>query len=176
MFVLLFLLFAAPASLPLATTAAAGPMHHHELGMMMWGMTADQQIDKSVNTLQHTLNLTNTQRDSIRQLAQSRRDGFQSIREQLQPKHDRLMTLLKQPNPDPAAVGRATIELKTIHDQAVAKQANLEKQFMDLLNPAQKQTVNDVRRQADTYKALHRLGLLGTAEHGMLRSSLNIEP
>src|SRR5262245_8184088 len=111
---------------------------HHGM-MRMWGMTSDQRIDRALDTLQGTLNLSPSQVISIRQLAQSRRNSFQSVREQAQPKFNQLMTLLKEPNPDPAAVGRIVIDLKAIHEQARVKQMDLEKQFMSLLNPTQQQ-------------------------------------
>src|SRR5262249_7339280 len=109
---------------------SATRMQHYGHGMMhMWGMANDQQIDRALDTLKRTLNLNASQVTSIRQLAQSRRQSFQSIREQAHPKFEQLMTLLKQPNPDPAAVGRAVIDLKAIHEQVKAKQNDLEKQI-----------------------------------------------
>jgi Spy/CpxP family protein refolding chaperone len=127
---------------------------------MMMRMPSDQQIDESINSLQQTLNLTPSQVTSIRQLAQNRRDQMKTIREQARPKFHHLMALLNQPNPDPAAVGRATIELKTIHDQAKAKQADIEQQLSKVLNPTQQQSVNHLRSEAETFMALRRLGLI----------------
>src|SRR5215813_10008951 len=94
-----------------------------------WGRPSDQQIDRALETLKGTLNLSESQVTSIRQLAQSRRDSLQSIREQARPKFDQLMTLLKQTNPDPTAVGRIVVDLKGIHEQARVRQMDLEKQF-----------------------------------------------
>jgi Spy/CpxP family protein refolding chaperone len=155
-------------------TAASGtPAAHHGLGMMrMWGMASDQEIDQSLDTLQRTLNLNSSQVTSIRQLAQSRRESLRSIREQARPKFQQLMTLLHQPNPDATAVGRVVIELKTVHEQARAKQNEYEKQLTSLLNPTQQQIVNNLRNQAQTYRALRSIGLLGAPEfpHGMFMS------
>jgi Spy/CpxP family protein refolding chaperone len=159
------------ACLTLPAASVAAPLHH-ESGRM-WGAAAtDEQIDRGVNSLQKSLNLSATQTSSVRLLARTRRDTVQSIRELARPKYQQLMALLKQSNPDPAAVGRATIELKTIHDQALAKQAGLEKQFMNLLNPTQQQSVNNIRKQAGTFWALHRLGLLGTVEHELMMNRI----
>src|SRR5262245_53726389 len=130
------------------------------------GPASDQEIDRALDTLQSTLNLTTSQTNNIRQLAQSRRDTLRSIREQARPKFEQLMLLLNQADPDPAAVGRATIELKAIHDQARSRQADLEKQFLSLLDPTQQQIVNNLRNQAQTFVALRRLGLLGVPEIG----------
>src|SRR5262245_16449832 len=138
-------------------------------------MPSDRQIDRSLDTLQRTLNLSDSQVTSIRQLAQTRREELQSIRQQSRPKFQQLMALLKQPDPDPAAVGRLVVDLKGIHEQARAKQADLEKQFDDLLNPTQKQTVDNLRKQAQTFMALRRIGFLGPTEfpHGMLTRRLD---
>jgi len=138
---------------------------HHEMGMMrMRGMASDQEIDRSLDTLQRTLSLSPSQVTSIRELARSRRDSLRTIHEQARPKFEQLMTLLKQPNPDPATVGKAVIELKAIHEQVRTKQAEMEKQLTSILNPTQQQTVNNLRSQAQTFMALRRLGLLGTPE------------
>ena len=142
-----------------------GRMQAHQRGMMhMWGVANDQEIDRSLDTLKTKLNLSASQVTSIRQLVQARRQSFQSIREQAKPKWEQLMALVKQPNPDPEAVGRAVLDLKGIHEQAHAKQNAMEKAFMAVLNPTQQQTVNNLREQADTYSALRRVGLLGFPE------------
>jgi Spy/CpxP family protein refolding chaperone len=127
-------------------------------------LTSDQRIDRALDTLQRTLNLSPSQVTSIRQLAQSRRDSFRSVREQARPKFQQLMTLLKQANPDPAEVGRIVIDLKAIHEQARTKQMDLEKQLSAVLNPTQQQTVNNLRNQAETFRALRAIGLLGAPE------------
>ena len=130
-------------------------------------MASDEQIDRSVNTLQRTLSLNASQTNDIRKWAQSRRSDLRAIREQRHEKFEQLMTLLNKPSPDPATVGRATIELKAIQDQVRAKQADLESRFSNLLNPAQRQIVNDLRKQAETFQALRRIGALHTPNTGM---------
>lgn len=166
----LFMCLTIPA-LPQGTAASGTPAAHHELGMMrIWGIASDQEIDQALGTLQGTLNLNSSQVTSIRQLAQSRREALRSIREEARPKFQQLMTLLHQPNPDATAVGRVVIELKAVHEQARAKQNEYEKQLTSLLNPTQQQIVNNLRNQAQTYRALRSMGLLG-APHGMFMSS-----
>jgi len=144
--------------------------------MRLWGMTSDQRIDRALDTLQSTLNLSPSQVTSIRQLAQARRDSFKSVREQAKPKFNELMALLKQPNPDPAAVGRIVIDLKATHEQARAKQMDLEKQFLALLNPTQQQIVNNLRSQAQTFVALRALGMLGAPGFPGGVSTSNLSP
>ena len=143
---------------------SSAPMAHREYGMRQMRGMSDQEIDRAVDTLQRTLNLSATQVTNIRQLAQTRRDSMRSVRQEARPKFEQLMALLKQPNPDPATVGRAVIDLKAVHEQFRAKQADYEKQFMALLNPTQQQTVNNIRSQADTFRALRSVGMLRRSE------------
>jgi len=145
--------------------------------MPLKGMASDQEIDRAVDTLQHTLGLNSDQEERIRQLARSRRDSFRALREEAKPKFEQLMSMLRQPNPDPAAVGRAVIDLKAIHEEGLAKQADLEKELNTILDPTQQQTVNNLRQQAETMTALRRLGLLGMPEsaRGMFMTSSNAQ-
>jgi hypothetical protein len=76
------------------------------------------------------------------------------------PKFHELMSLLNQPNPDPYAVGKAAIAFKQAHEQVRAVQADLERDFLNVLNDSQRRTVNTLRSQAPEVMALYRLGLL----------------
>jgi Spy/CpxP family protein refolding chaperone len=125
-----------------------------------WRMDSGMRTEHSLKVLQRDLNLTDSQVSRIRELAESRKTQFASIREQARPKFERLMSLLRQPNPDPAEVGRATIELKQVHEQATAKQTALEKDFYNILTDNQRATVDKLRSQGAAVLALHRLGLL----------------
>jgi Spy/CpxP family protein refolding chaperone len=142
-----------------------------------WGMAPQMQMDRSLGVLQRDLNLTASQVSQVRQLIDSRKDKFKSIGDQVTPKFDYLMSLLNQPNPDPAAVGRATIALKQAHEQMRAEQAGLETTFMGILNDTQRQTLNRLRVQAPSVLALYRLGLLAPdwmgSEQAVTQSSEN---
>ena len=114
-FIFLFMCLGAIGFAQASSSASRSQMPEHpgRMGMMpMRGVPSDQDIDSSLNTLQRTLNLSPDQVTKIRQLAQNRWDQMKSIREQSEPKFRQLMVLLNQQNPDPATVGRATIELK----------------------------------------------------------------
>lgn len=128
------------------------PFMGHGPGMM--------RTEESLKVLQRNLNLSDAQAAQVKQIVDSRRSRFESIREEGRPKFRQLMALLNKPNPDPTAVGQATIALKQVHDRAKTEQANLEKDFLNVLNNTQRQTVNKLREQAPTVMALHRLGLL----------------
>ena len=77
------------------------PSHHPHGMMSLQGMASDQEIDRAVDTLQRTLGLNPDQDTKIRQLARSRRDSLRAMREEAKPKFEQLMTMLRQPNPDP---------------------------------------------------------------------------
>jgi Spy/CpxP family protein refolding chaperone len=137
-----------------------------------WWMDRDMRVDHSLKVLQRDLSLTDSQVSRIRDLAESRKTRFASIHEQMMPKFEHLMTLLRQPNPDPSAVGRATIELNQVHDQARAQQAALEKDFYSILTESQRTTVDKLRSQASAVLALRRLGFLAPEWMGNEQASL----
>src|ERR1051326_3803114 len=90
-----------------------------------WGMTPEVRMNRALGVLQSNLNLTASQVSQVRELIQSRREKLKTVHEQTMPKFDYLMSLLRQPNPDPAAVGKAAIALKQAHDQVRAEQTTL---------------------------------------------------
>ena len=125
-----------------------------------WRMTRGMGVDRSLKVLQRDLNLTDPQVSRIRELVESRKTKSEGIHAQAMPKFEELLRLLRQPNPDPVAVGKATIALKQVHEQAMAEQAKLEKDFYNILTDNQRMTVDKLRSQASAVLALHRLGLL----------------
>ncbi len=144
----------------------AEPTETHQYHGQRWqsspfmGMGARMPVDRALNTLQRDLSLTDSQVSQIRQLVESRRSRIESVREQAMPKFHELMSLLNQPNPDPNAVGKAAIAFKQAHEQVRAVQADLERDFLNVLNDSQRRTVNTLRSQAPEVMALYRLGLL----------------
>ena len=149
-------------------SSSTTPVPRHESGMgygmgmgHMFGMASDEKIDRSLNVLQSSLNLSPTQVTKIRELTRTRRETLRSYRDESRPKFEQLMSMLKQPNPDAAAVGRTVIELKTIHEQARMKQSDFENEVSSVLTPAQRQTVDNLRSQAPTFMALRSIGLIG---------------
>jgi Spy/CpxP family protein refolding chaperone len=127
------------------------------MGMPMDG---SMRFEEPLKVLQTKLNLSDSQTARVRELVESRRSRLQPIREEMKPKFKELMGQLNKPNPDPNAVGKAAIALKQVHDQAKTEQASLEKDFLNILNPDQRQTVNNLRDEAPTVLALHRLRLM----------------
>ena len=144
----------------------------HGFPHMGMGMMSPEQINRSLDVLQKNLNLTDSQTSQVRQLVESRRARMESARDAVKPKFEELMRLMNRPNPDTYAVGRAALALKEAHERALAEQASVEKDFMDILNDSQRRTVDMLRSQAPTFMALHRLRLLTPAGSGGQQASL----
>jgi Spy/CpxP family protein refolding chaperone len=125
-----------------------------------WRVAPGMRMEHSLKVLQRDLNLTDSQLSQIKQLVESRKTKFESIHEQAMPKFEHLMSLMRQSNPDPTAVGKAALELKQVHEQAAAEQAKLERDFYGVLNDSQRATVDKLKNQAPDVLALHRLGLI----------------
>ena len=76
------------------------------------------------------------------------------------PKFHELDQFTESAEPDPYAVGKAAIAFKQAHEQVRAVEADLERDFLNVLNDSQRRTVNTLRSQAPEVLALYRLGLL----------------
>jgi len=160
LFVMLF------AAVPLVL-AAQGPESHPFMGM-----GHQMKVEHSLNVLQEKLNLSEAQTSQVKDLIESRRSRFESIREASKPKFRQLMSLLSKPNPDPTAVGEAAIALKQVHEKAATEQARLEKDFLNILNDKQRQAVNDAKAEAPTVMAMHALGLITPERKAEQRTEL----
>jgi Spy/CpxP family protein refolding chaperone len=129
-------------------------------GMFFWGMRSPAATDRSLNVLKRDLKLTDSQVSQVRQLVESRRGRLETARQQLKPKFEELTRLLNSPSPDPTAVGNASIALNQAYGQVMTERANIEKEFMSVLNDSQRQTVNKLKAATPDVLALRRLGLL----------------
>ena len=125
-----------------------------------WGVSPEVRMNRALGVLERDLNLTASQVSQVRELIESRQGKFKSVREQMMPKFENLMSLLRQANPDPAAVGRATIALKQAHEQMRAERAALEADFLAILDDSQRQKVNRLKTEAPAALALYRLRLI----------------
>jgi Spy/CpxP family protein refolding chaperone len=70
-----------------------------------------------IERLQKRLNLTDTQMNGIRALAETRRQEMQSLRQELKPKRQALRQSMQENNPNPADVGNAALALKGTREQ-----------------------------------------------------------
>jgi Spy/CpxP family protein refolding chaperone len=125
-----------------------------------WGMSREARTNHALQVLERDLNLTASQVSQVRDLIESRQGKLKSAHEEMMPKFQYLMGLLRQPNPDPATVGKATIALKQAHEQVRAEQAALEADFLAILDDSQRQKVNRLKTEAPAALALYRLRLI----------------
>lgn len=127
-----------------------------------FGQTMDRFTtqDDSLKVLQRDLSLSDLQVSNVKELLEARHVRLQAIRQQAKPAFEELLKRMRQPDPDPQAVGKAAIVFRQIHERAIAEQANSEKEFLSLLNPEQQQIVNDLPGKAPLIMALHQLRLL----------------
>jgi Spy/CpxP family protein refolding chaperone len=116
--------------------------------------------DESLKAVQRDLGLSDSQLSRVKELIEARRDRLQSIHQQAKPAFEELLRLLRQPDSDPEAVDKAAVAFRQIHEKAISEQENTEREFLSLLNPQQRKTVNGLRSKDSIALALHRLGLL----------------
>jgi Spy/CpxP family protein refolding chaperone len=114
-----------------------------------------------LKVLQRDLGLSDSQASQVKELVEARRARLDAVRQQAKPAFEELLRLMRQPNPNTEAVGKAALAFKKIHEQAMAEQEKSEEEFLSLLNPQQQQTVNGLQSKAPLVLALHRLRLLG---------------
>ena len=120
---------------------------------------------ESLKVVQHDLGLSDSQFGKIKELADERREQLQTIRQQAKPAFEELVRLMREADPDPQAVNEAAISFKEIHERAVTEQAKSTKEFLNVLNPEQQQTVNSLQSKVPLALALDRLGLLTPEKH-----------
>src|SRR5262249_54031246 len=116
--------------------------------------------DESLQVAQRGLDLSDTQVTRVKRLVEARQVRLQTIHQQAKPAFEELVRLLKEPTHAREAIDKAAAAFTQIDERAISDQENTEREFLDLLNPEQLQTVHDLRSQDSTALALHRLGLL----------------
>ena len=117
----------------------------------------------SLKVVRHDLGLSDSQFGRVKELAEARKEQMQTIQQQAKPAFEELVKLLRQPDPDPQAVNAAANAFQEIHDRAITEQAKSTKEFLNVLNSDQQQTVNKLQSKDALALALDQLGLL-TAE------------
>jgi Spy/CpxP family protein refolding chaperone len=101
------------------------------------GARRDRLAGKALERLQQTLNLSETQMNGVRALAENRRRETESLQQELQQKRQTLRQLLQQPNPNPYDVGNATIALKESREATREINQRFLSGFKALLTPEQ---------------------------------------
>ena len=85
------------------------------------------------------LDLSETQKDSVKQLTEQHRDAVRPLFEQQQALQTQLDAALGASQPDPARVGQLVIQRHALGEQMKAERGKLEAAVVALLTPEQKQ-------------------------------------
>jgi Spy/CpxP family protein refolding chaperone len=126
-------------------------------------LAAQTPAPQAAGGLKAYLGLSDQQVTELRQL---RKSEFQAVRPMFQDMRTKAMALrnlLKTSNPDPAAVGQATLALKTEREQIAAATANYRNQAVQKLTPDQQaklQALAQARKLAPDFRQASALGLL----------------
>jgi protein CpxP len=116
----------------------------------------------SLDALKTYLALTDAQ---ITQLKDLRKNNFDTnvkpVMDQIHTKQQALRALLQTSNPDSAAVGQLTVEIKALHEQIRSLRANLDKQAAALLTPDQQAKLADLQKAAALLPAIHQAMAVG---------------
>jgi Spy/CpxP family protein refolding chaperone len=119
----------------------------------------------SLKVVQHDLGLSDSQFGRVKELAEARQEQLQTIRQQAKPAFEELVKLLREQDPDPQAVNEAANAFSAIHERAINEQEKSTKDFLDVLNPDQQETVNGLQSKDPLALALNRLGLFTPEKH-----------
>ena len=120
---------------------------------------------ESLKVVRHDLGLSDSQFGRVKELAEQRREQLQTIGQKAKPAFEELVRLLKEPHPDPQALNQAAATFTDIHERAMTEQEKSTKEFLDVLNPEQQQTVKNLQSKDPLAVALDRLGLLPPEKH-----------
>jgi Spy/CpxP family protein refolding chaperone len=101
------------------------------------GAGRDRLAGKGLERLQQRLNLSETQMNGVRALAENRRKETESLQQEQQQKRQALRQLLQQSNPNPNDVGNATIALKESRQASREINQRFLSGFKALLTPEQ---------------------------------------
>ncbi len=119
------------------------------------------------SALKNYLGLTDTQLSQIRkgheEAARQAGEKAKAAGPQMEEKRKALEALMSKPNADPAAVGKAMLEMQAAQKQAHGPQEAVRKSFLDVLTPEQKTKFKAIQEgallPAATQEAM-RLGLV----------------
>lgn len=110
--------------------------------------------DQLIQRLQQNLNLTDSQVNGIKALAENRRKEMESLQQEMQQKRQAMRALMQQANPNANEVGNAMLALKETRQRAKAVQERFQSGVQALLTPEQKNQLSTMKKGA-------QLGALG---------------
>jgi uncharacterized membrane protein len=96
----------------------------------------------------HVLSLSEEQVHALGDFLQARGEAIRPAAEQLQARHEALAHELQSATPDPQAVGRLVIEIRTIEGQVQGVLAEANKKLDDILTAEQRTRLEQIRGAA----------------------------
>ena len=107
------------------------------------------------------LNLTDSQKNDVRQILDSRKATFQSLRDQARSNREALRTVSESQTPDPSAVGAAYLKLQASRQALRAERESAMQQIRTVLTPDQQNQLDAMKQQRMT-RFQNRMGMHGS--------------
>jgi Spy/CpxP family protein refolding chaperone len=106
------------------------------------------------------LNLTDSQKNDVRQILDSRKATFQSLHQQATTNRDALRTVSGSQTPDPSAVGAAYLKLQASRQALRAERESAMQQIRSILTTDQQNQL-DAMKQQRLQRFQNRMGMQG---------------
>jgi hypothetical protein len=162
------LLFAAIISGVAASASAQipDPLPFPEPGFNQGGPFFERAIfpgppEQLITAVQQALGLTETQVSALRALLNLRAETVRNLFQELGEKQRVLHELLAQTNPSALDVGNAFLAVQGVQSQLRASGDKFQTDFLALLTPDQRSTIEGLRTALSQIEALRRLGVFG---------------
>ena len=122
-----------------------------------------------VTEIKAYMNLSDTQVTSITSAIRASADANRAVAEQLRPKQQALQTARTNGNADPAAIGRAMLEIQALRNQLETNNTKAREQALSFLSADQKtklKALEDAENLRDEIRQAHALQLLAQPARG----------
>jgi hypothetical protein len=117
-----------------------------------------------VNALKTYLNLTDSQLQSFKQIAQQTRTTVQPLMQQINTKSKALQDLRRQGSADAAALGNLVVEIDNLRKQVADARTSAHTQVLAVLTADQKTKLTALEEAAKLIPAIHEAAALGLIE------------
>lgn len=111
--------------------------------------------------LKTELGLTDDQVTQLRALRRKQAEEMKTVGQQMRDEGKRLRELMASSGPDPAAVGKQTLALRALREQARAKRGAFQEQARALLTPQQRDKLKEMEASRDLAPAMRQARILG---------------
>jgi Spy/CpxP family protein refolding chaperone len=122
------------------------------------------------------LGLTDQQRESWRTLREKQREEMKPLVQEGRELRARLQDMLKEDDPDPTAVGQATLALKAHRQKVRAQREADEQQLKGLLSPEQQQKLEAFEAARRSLRGRRSEGFRGRGRHHMMGPDAKGQP